>query len=152
GILLSLTFTAAAQQPPGRWSSGPPLPTPRSEDAVAVLDGRIYVIAGYVPAGPQSAVLEAMGDADVDGSLVEELDVASGRWSTRAPLPRGMNHVAAIGFAGKIYTFGGFVRQNRDPVADAYAYDRSTDRWSAMAPLPEALGSISLAVLNDNIH
>ncbi|MBV9440078.1 MAG: galactose oxidase [Candidatus Eremiobacteraeota bacterium] len=136
----------------GTWALGPPLPTERSEDTVAAWGTKIYVIAGYVPAGPHPALLEASARADVDGALVQEFDVPTGRWTERAPLPRGMNHVAGIGVSGKIYAFGGFVGQNRDPVSDAYAYDTSTDRWTAIAPLPEPLGSIAVAELDGKIH
>jgi hypothetical protein len=151
-VLLFAGPISAQSAAPGRWSVGPPLPAPRSEDAVATVGSRIYVIAGYVPAGARPAVLEASGHADVDGALVQEFDVATGRWADRAPLPRGMNHVAAIGVADKVYTFGGFVFQNRGPVANAYAYDPATDHWSPIASLPEPLGSIAVAELDGKVH
>ncbi|MBV9947246.1 MAG: hypothetical protein JOZ69_10395, partial [Myxococcales bacterium] len=152
-VAVLLAVGAAAQvSDTGRWTTGPPLPVARSEVAVTSVGDRVYAIAGYVPAGPHPTLLESSGHADVDSPLVEEYDATNGRWSTRAPLPRGMNHVGVTSLDGKVYAFGGFVRQNRGPVADAYVYDPASDRWSAIAPLPEPLGSISVAALDGKIH
>jgi hypothetical protein len=136
----------------GAWSQGPPSPIARSELAVATLGRRIYVIGGYAPAGPSPTALDATGNVDVDQRLVQVFDVDTQTWSLAAPLPRGMNHVGAVGFNGRVYTFGGFVKQNRDAVADANVYDPGTNQWTALAPLPRALGSISVAVLDGKIH
>ena len=132
----ALPAVAAAQTPLGSWTTGTALPTPRSEDSVAALGGTIYVAGGYVPAGPNPVVLEASGHADVDGSLVQAYDVGAGTWSTRASLPRGLNHIGIVGFGGRLYTFGGFDQQNRDAVSDANVYDPATDRWTRIAPVP----------------
>ena len=75
-----------------------------------------------------------------------------GEWHDVAPLPRGLNHVGAVGYRGKIYTFGGFAAQNDAAVADANVYDPATNRWTPIASLPRALGSISVAVLGNEIH
>ena len=42
--------------------------------------------------------------------------------------------------------------QNNSAVADAAVYDPRTNRWSAIAPLPRPLGSVSVAVLGNEIH
>src|SRR5581483_5499123 len=76
----------------GAWSSGAQLPVPRSEDAVAAVGSTIYVIGGYAPAGAHPAALDSTGAVDVDEPLVQAFDLNTGRWSDRAPLPRGLNH------------------------------------------------------------
>ena len=136
----------------GAWSSGAQLPTPRSEDAVAAVGNTIYVIGGYAPAGPHPAALDSTGAVDVDEPLVQGFNVGTGRWSDRAPLPRGLNHVGVTALGGKIYAFGGFDQQNRDPVADASVYDPETDAWTALPPLQAPRGAIAVAVLNGKIH
>lgn len=152
GAFAAVPLLAAAPPLPGRWTTGTPLPTPRSEDAVAALGGSIYVVGGYVPAGPNPVALEASGHADVDGALVQSYDVAGGQWSERASLPRGLNHLGLVAFGGNLYTFGGFDRQNRDAVSDANVYNPLADRWSAIAPVPTKRGSIAVAVLGKRIH
>src|ERR1700680_3764583 len=123
----------------GAWSLGPPLPTARTEVAVATVGSRIYVIGGS-------------GSGNVDQAVNEEYDTATQKWRERARIPQGMNHIGAVGYAGKVYTFGGFDQLDQSPVADAYVYNPPTNRWSAIAPLPTALGSASVAVLQGKIH
>jgi Kelch motif len=145
-------FAAAATPPPGSWTTRASLPVACSEDGVAAAGNILYVAGGYVPAGAHPKVLEASGHADVDGALVQAYDVATDKWSTRASLPTGLNHIGITSFGGKLYTFGGFGFQNRGAVADANVYDPAADRWSPIAPLPAKLGSVSVAVLDGKIH
>jgi Kelch motif len=153
-IIAAVPMPLAAQAPPsgGRWTTAAELPTPRSECSVAALGNSIYVVGGYVPAGLNPTVLEVSGHADVDGPLVQSYDVRSSRWTTRANLPHGLNHIGVVAFDGKLYTFGGFERQNRGAVSDANRYDPSADRWGAIAPLPAKRGSIAVAALGARVH
>ena len=127
------------------WNNGPALPVARSEVAVAVTGDTIYVIGGYA-------------NGDVDQALVQTFrpivrgGVLTGEWHDVAPLPRGLNHVGAVGYRGKIYTFGGFAAQNNAPVSDANVYNPQTNRWAPIASLPGPLGSVSVAVLGREIH
>ncbi len=128
------------------WTTGPPLPVARSEVAVAT-DGRaIYVIGGYANGNVDQALVEVFRPTASDAGQVR------GAWQDVAPLPRGLNHVAAVGYDGKIYTFGGFSAQNNSAVADASVYDPAKNTWTPIAPLPRALGSVSVAVLGNEIH
>jgi N-acetylneuraminic acid mutarotase len=129
----------AASAGSGSWSNGPSLPVARSEVAVATLGNEIYVIGGYA-------------NGDVDQGLVEGLEAHGPTWRVVAPLPRGLNHLGAVGYHGKIFAFGGFSAQNNSAVADADVYDPRANRWSAIEPLPHALGSVSVAVLGNEIH
>src|SRR6266436_3320026 len=64
---------------PGQWSALAPMPTARQEVAVAVLDGRVFVIGG-------------LGEASEPVATVEVYDPAADRWETRAPLPAATHH------------------------------------------------------------
>jgi len=143
---------AGAQSFLGTWTKGTQLPVSRSEDSVAAVGRTIYVIGGYAAAGSHPTALDSTGEVDVDEPLVQAFDLQTGRWSDRAPLPRGLNHVGVTVLDGKIYTFGGFAQQNREPVADANVYDPAADQWTPLPPLPAALGSIGVAVLDGKIH
>jgi hypothetical protein len=152
-LVAALNLLAGTASPAlGSWTTGPSLPVGRSEVSVAALGSRVYVVGGYAPAGSHPTVLEASGHADVDSRLCEVFDTAAGAWSECSPLPRGMNHIGLVAFGGKLYAFGGFVKQNRDSVRDANVYDPATNRWSAIAPIPRVLGSVSVAVVNGKIH
>ena len=136
----------------GAWSKGPQLPQLRSEVSVAAVGNTLYVIGGYAPAGPHPTALDSTGAVDVSTPLVQAYDVGTGRWSDRAPLPRGLNHVGVATLGGKIYAFGGFAQQNREAVTDANVYDPAADEWTALPPLPAALGSVAVAALDGKLH
>src|SRR4051812_49097753 len=62
-----MAMTPVTEQPAGNvprtpdaaaWAQRAALPTPRAEVASAVLDGRIYVIAGFEASGNSSSVVE----------------------------------------------------------------------------------------------
>ena len=144
-ITAAAVVLIAAQPLPGAWTSGPPMPAACSEVAVATAGNTIYVIGGYANGGVDQSLALAFHPIVQNGRI-------TGSWRSVAPLPRGLNHIAAVGYHGKIYTFGGFAAQNDAAVADANVYDPVTDRWSALPSLPHPLGSISAAVLGDEIH
>ena len=146
-LAAALTLIAAVALT-GKWSAGSSLPIARSEVAVATDGPIIYVIGGYA----NGAVDQSLVQAYEPTMIMHGGQTVMRQWHDKKPLPRGLNHVAAVGFNGKIYTFGGFAAQNNAAVVDANVYDPSADRWSPIAPLPQALGSVSVAVLGNQIH
>jgi N-acetylneuraminic acid mutarotase len=153
-VCVAVLFAGAAEAQSflGTWTKGTQLPNGRSEDSVAAVGSTIYVIGGYAPAGKNPTALDSSGEVDVDQPLVQAFDLQAGRWSDRAPLPRGLNHLGVTTLDGKIYAFGGFAQQNRDAVADANVYDPTADAWTPLPPLPAPLGSIAVAPLDGKIH
>ena len=114
----------APKGPQGRWASRAALPLPRSEMAWATAwAGRMHIVGGY-------------GEGRVDRAYHHVYDAKDDRWFNAAPLPRGANHVAVVADAGRVYAFGGFIEQNRNPDPNAFAYDVAADKWTAIAPLP----------------
>jgi N-acetylneuraminic acid mutarotase len=100
--------SAAATQPPrapspslptigGSWAPGQSLPTPRSEIAAAVLNGRLYVAGGF--GNPRATIL--------DDFLA--FDPATGAWTELAPLPQARHHAALTALDGRLYLTGGGV-------------------------------------------
>jgi N-acetylneuraminic acid mutarotase len=136
----------AAVALPGKWSTGPALPVARSEVAVATLGNALYVIGGYANGNIDQRLVNVYSPVMVDGHGLTY------RWLDAAPLPRGLNHIGAVGYKGRIYTFGGFAAQNNLAIADANVYDPATGKWAPIASMPRALGSVSVAVLGDEIH
>lgn len=126
--------------PPGRWEPRAAMPIPRSEMAWATaLDGRMHVVGGY-------------GEGRVDRGYHHVYDPEGDRWFDAAPLPRGANHVAVASHAGRVYAFGGFIEQNRNPDTHAYAYDPAADRWTDIRPLPRPRGAAAAVALDGRIH
>jgi hypothetical protein len=75
------------------WTSGPPLPTPRSGGASAFYKGLIVVMGGECTNG------RPFNDT-------EGFDVAAGRWRALAPMPIGKHGITAA-TDGKVLYIGG---------------------------------------------
>ena len=123
----------------GAWITKAGLIHSRSEVAVGEVGGRMYVLGGYA-------------DGNVAQPLNEEYDPTTDLWRERAPLPRGGNHIAAVGLEGKLYAIGGFSLQNAKAYADVYAYDPTSNAWSAKAHLLQPLGSMAAVAVDGVIH
>jgi Kelch motif len=134
-----MTSVAPMAANPGRWVEQPRLPIPVGEHGVIECGGKIHVIAGYAC-------------HRVDGAFHQVYDPGSKSWSQKAPFPLPCNHVAAVSIGTKIYTFGGFIEQNRCPHSKCFAYDSATDSWQAIAGLARPRGAISAIVLDGNVH
>src|SRR5437764_15153771 len=72
GALLS---AAAFAQGTGRWTIGTPMPSARTEIAVAEVGGKIYVVGGF------------RGEREL-----EVYDASADRWSRGASIPRALHH------------------------------------------------------------
>ncbi len=111
------------------WTTAGPLPDARNHGGGAAAGGRMYAIAG------RHQWNETSGDvADVD-----ELDPATGAWTTRAPIPIARSEIGASTLAlsdGRILVVGGSVAGIK-PSGDVLLYDRALDAWSALPSLPE---------------
>jgi N-acetylneuraminic acid mutarotase len=115
------------------WRTVAPMPTPRSEVAVAELSGKIYVIGGFLANGSPSAAVEAY-------------DPASDTWEQVAPLPEPRHHAAAFVF-GSLFVMGGFQTSFNDPQTSVFQYDASADTWAEPTNLPAPRGGLATAVL-----
>jgi N-acetylneuraminic acid mutarotase len=120
----------------GRWLTKAPIPTPRSEVAVAEVNGKIYVLGG----------LSSKGQA-----TNEEYDPATDTWRSRASLPVQVNHAGAAGLNGKLYMIGGYGLSGRG-LTDAYEYDPATDKWRKLASMPTARGALGVTMLDGKIY
>ncbi|HEX8828879.1 MAG TPA: hypothetical protein VF778_12280, partial [Xanthobacteraceae bacterium] len=111
-----MTSIAPMAANPGRWVEQPRLPIPVGEHGVIECNGKIHIIAGYAR-------------HRVDGAFHQVYDPGSKSWSQKAPFPLPCNHVAGVSIGTKIYTFGGFIEQNRCPHSKCFLYDTATDSW-----------------------
>jgi N-acetylneuraminic acid mutarotase len=76
-----------------------------------------------------------------DGSVlttVEAYDPITNKWSTKAPLPVGVDSMTATVDNGLIYVVGGLQDSNGTPYNGVQTYDPSSDTWSSVAPLSVA--------------
>ena len=130
----ALFAAGAFAQGIGRWTTGSPMPSARTEVAVAEVGGKIYVVGGF------------RGEREL-----EVYDPAADRWSRGASIPRALHHAAAVGLNGKLFVIGGFV-EGWTPTDDVHEYDPASDRWQRLAALPTTRGALAAAVLDGKIH
>jgi uncharacterized protein (TIGR03437 family) len=99
----------------GEWRTLAPLPTARQEVSTAVLDGKVYVIAGFNSAGGNT-------------NNVDVYDPQTNTWAAAAFLPIATNHNAAAVVQGRLYAFGG--TSNR-----VFVYNAQNNSWPEVAPM-----------------
>ena len=120
-----MTSVAPKAANPGKWIEQPRMPIPTGEHAVIECQGKIHSVAGYAK-------------HRVDQNFHQVFDPKTGSWSLKAPFPLPCNHVAGVSLGSKIYTFGGFIEQNRCPHSKCFVYDTATDQWAPIAGLEPA--------------
>ncbi len=80
------------------------------------------------------------------------IDSKAGQWELKAPFPIACNHVAGVSTGTKLYTFGGFLEQNRCPHSKCFVYHTATAQWAPIAGLARPRGAISAGVLDGKVH
>ena len=126
------------------WRLAAALLAPRSEQAVAELDAKVYAIGGYPPGRIPSAV-------------VQVYTAATDRWELGPPLPVPMHHAMAAGVNGKLYVIGGEfdgAGTGRPEVYlnTVYELDPRVGAWSQRAPMPTNRSGGATAVIDSKIY
>jgi len=131
GLLFSLALVSIGSgQAGGSWQTLRRMPSARQEISTAVLNGKIYVIAGFTSGGAST-------------DTVEVYDPATDTWAAAKSIPLLNNHNNAATAAGKLYTFGGVSKQ-------AFVYNPANDSWSPVASMNMQHGSTAAVGVIDN--
>jgi N-acetylneuraminic acid mutarotase len=121
------------------WTTGAPMPTPRTEVTAAVLEDEIYVIGGFDEFGQVT-------------DIVEVYNIANNTWTTAAaPLPEPLHHTAAASFNGKIYVVGGYTAP-WSPTNNLFIYDPVQNNWQEGRPMPTARGALNVNFINGTLY
>lgn len=111
------------------WKLLAPMPTPQYSIQANAVNGRIYVMGGYIN--------------DTNASNLNQVyDPESNSWSTRTDLPTGVSTYVSAVVGNKIYVFSNNLTQ---------IYDTYYDSWltGAPAPLPIIMGSAVTTIGKD---
>jgi len=134
GASFLTTGIASAQE--GEWKILAHMPDGRQELATAILNGKMYAIAG----------LDETQPVGQPTNTVNIYNVATNAWEPGPPLPIVNHHNAAAAAAGKVYAFGG-------QSTHTYAYDPATNSWTHVATMPLGQSLTPAAgVINDKIY
>ncbi|XP_055336905.1 kelch-like protein 1 [Paramacrobiotus metropolitanus] len=105
------------------WREVAPMLTPRAEESLAALNGRVYAAGGY-------SLLVAEGDPLTS---VEAYDPLCNAWSAVAPLPLGLSGAVMVACGGRLFLFGGGSPEER---GCSFSYDPATDTWTKLHDMP----------------
>jgi hypothetical protein len=139
GVSKPVASPTPAAKKPGRWIEMPRMPIATAEMGVIECGGKVHVVGGY-----------ARGN--VNSGFHQVYDPQARTWSLKAPIPFPCNHLSLAVIGTKIYSFGGFIEQNRCPHTKCFVYDTQTDAWEALPNLIRPRGAISAVALDGKIH
>jgi N-acetylneuraminic acid mutarotase len=123
---------AAAEVEAGTWTRKADMPTPKHWPCAAVVDGKIYVIAGGPPGAGHSRT-------------VHEYNPATDTWTRRADKPTSVHALGGAAVDGIIYTVGGWNDIGLHSVVEAY--DPAADKWTRRVSVPTSRSGISNGVV-----
>ncbi|MEN6410851.1 MAG: kelch repeat-containing protein, partial [Anaerolineaceae bacterium] len=123
------------------WKKVADLPAPRCAYALAVYEGRLFVIGGW--------------DGERVSATVFEYDPESDTWTERTPMPTARAYAAGAVAGGRIFVVGGWDGRQALAVNEAYYPQRDQSGetpWETRAPLPEARSGASMTALADMLY
>ncbi len=120
------------------WLRRAPMPTPRANMGIGVVNGVLYAIGGF------------------DGPLhdtVEAYSPVTGRWTTRAPMLTARSEFGVGVVNGVIYAVGGYDAVNQYVgTRNVEAYDPITNHWTTRAAMPTARVGLGVGVVNGVLY
>jgi N-acetylneuraminic acid mutarotase len=140
-----------------KWTKRKNMPLLSHHVALAELNGKIYVIGGFVK--PQSG---PSAWTPIDNAW--EYDPANDSWKPLAPLPtkRGSPNAAVVN--GKIYVIGGAGLNPGSKETSVHparpqrvmgtneVYDPATNTWQTRSPMPTTRNHAAVGVVNNKIY
>jgi N-acetylneuraminic acid mutarotase len=123
---------AVSAASPNSWVPKAPMQQARAGLGVAVVNGKIYAIGGFVENG-------------VVTGANEEYDPETDTWILRRSMPTPRADFGVEVYEDKIYCIGGTGGVNE-------VYDPATDTWETRAPLPTPRESFSTVVFRNRIY
>ena len=120
------------------WATKKPIPTATHSYVSAVVDNRIYVIAGS------------------SGNLTQIYNPATDTWSNGESIPTAIQNAAGGATTGiaapkAIYVFGGFIGFVW-PINLTQVYHPENDTWSIGTDMPTPLYELGVAVVKDHLY
>jgi N-acetylneuraminic acid mutarotase len=114
------------------WITKSPMPTARSDFAVAVSNGKVYAIGGMAP------------------DSMEEYDPVTDSWTSKASMPTPRYSLSVSVFNGKIYAIGGIGAAGVLDIVEEY--DPNTNMWASKATMPTKRADLVSVTVGENIY
>lgn len=123
----------------GTWVMKNSMPTPRSSSGSAVVNGKLYVIGGF------------LGTPNQDTQVVEEYDPSTDSWTTKAPMPTARAGFGVAVINNKIYCVGGS-QLNSNRLTTNEMYDPVSNTWSTKAPMTTGRRDLRCETVNGKMY
>jgi N-acetylneuraminic acid mutarotase len=124
------------------WGTAPGLPVgPAQEMAAVAVDGKIYVIGGFL--------------AGELGNVVQVFDTEACTWSMGPNLPKDIHHLNATVVGDTIYVVGAMQGGPYTPLGDTWSWNPATEAgWTVHTPMPAGTerGSSVVGVIDGKIY
>jgi N-acetylneuraminic acid mutarotase len=131
------------------WTTKAPMPTPRQDLAVGVVNNILYAIGG-------ATTFDSNPPSYGGLATVEAYDPDTDTWTTKAPMPTPRFYLTVGVVNDILYAIGGggAYAQNPPAMTTVEAYDPATDTWTTKAPMPTAafLGRAAGVVKNEFVY
>lgn len=126
------------------WLEHPDVPSVVQENAVAVVDGKVYVVGGLKDPLPSTTVTDE----------VWVYDVATEQWSQGPSLPAPLHHVNLAAAGGSLYVVGALEGFGFDALGVTLSYTPGDTAWQTRTsmPLARARGASGVAAIGDVIY
>jgi hypothetical protein len=121
------------------WRTVTPLPSPRVDGTVQVVNNRIYIIGGNSHGGGGAV------------ATVWEYSPALDNYVSKMSMPTGRRSLASARVADKIYTISGVDTSNQISTA-VEVYDPSSNTWTAKTPHPLPRQSLTAEAVNGKVY
>jgi glucose/arabinose dehydrogenase len=123
----------------GCWSTKNALPVQLLDAGGAALGGKLYVVGGKLPSGPQSTTY--VYDPATDG------------WTTTASLPGpAVENPTVVALNDRLYAFGGSTAPFSGAVSNAAVFDPASGAWTALAPMPTPRGGATAQAIGNKLY
>ena len=124
------------------WQTRAPLPSPRNHLSGAVVNGKLYAIAGQ----------QLEESSSINQSEMDVYDPATDTWSRVADLPLPLSHVhqSTVVYDDKIITVGGELVHNTS-ADQVLMYDPTKDLWSIIGYLPSPRRALTAGIINGQL-
>jgi N-acetylneuraminic acid mutarotase len=123
------------------WTLGPAAPAAVHHAIAMAVGGRLFLIGGELHGAGTGHPPEFIDD-------VYELDLATGAWLPRAPMPTTRSGGGAGVIDGKIYVAGG-----RPPHGNDFAvYDPDADEWTVLPNLPTGRNHLAVDAIGGKLY
>ncbi|CAA9483123.1 MAG: hypothetical protein AVDCRST_MAG67-1078 [uncultured Solirubrobacteraceae bacterium] len=125
-----------------RWRTLARATIARTEVAAARIGDHAYVVGGF--GAPDGATTD----------IVERYDLRRDRWARIRPIPRPVNHAAAVAYDGDLYVVGGYTAPAglADETNALWRYDPAADRWTKLPGAPSARAATAAGVIGDRLY